>query len=230
MKKTIIGTALASMLVVGLVGSASAGKPVEVWTDNAGDAGNHDQGVVGPGFDQAGFDLVSGSINKVGKNLEFVTTVAGMPTTGSLPEGARMMWHFGVGTEQYRFTIKSQDVGKPDVIGQSGQERLGQVYANGVFRLEQCSEDTTLPLTLVQCKVLEYLDGKFDPATKTITAVLPLASVKAKAGTLISGGTGGAADTACQVCWVPHYAERSLTSTTVIDSATVAASYKVPKK
>ncbi len=220
---------LAAGMAWALVTPAHAGKPVEVWTDAAGDAGNQDSGV--PGFEQGGFDLLSGTITKVGKNLEFVTTVAAMPPTGALPEGARLMWHFSVNGEEYRFTIKSQDVGKPDVIGGSGQERIGQVYANGVFRLEQCSEvPAPAVLTLINCATLEYLDGKFDPATKTITAVLPLAAVKAKTGSVVAGGTSGAASTSCQICWVPHYAERSLTPATVIDSATMAVSYKVPKK
>lgn len=228
MRKFLI-TLMAAGVVVGLVGGARAAKPVTVFEDAVGDAGNQDSGL--PGFDQAGFDLVSGTITKAGKNLEFTATHAAMPPIGTLPEGFRLMWHFSVDGEEYRFTIKSADIGKPDVLAQSGTERVGQVYLEGVYRLEQCSEEA-LPavLTLVNCNTIEYLDGSFDPAAKTATAILPMSLVKAKVGSEILGGTSGASSTSCQICWVPHIAERSLTASTVIDSAAMSVAYKVPKK
>lgn len=92
-----------------------------------------------------------------------------MPPTGTPGEAFRLLWHFAVGTEQYRFTAKSIDIGKPDVIAQSGTERVGQVDTDGHFRLEQCTDEPApAVLTLVQCRPVEYLDGSFDPATKTL--------------------------------------------------------------
>jgi len=223
-KALLLTTALA--LALTSIGAATAGKPAKVFEDPAGDAGNQDTGL--PGADQAGFDLVGGTIGKVKKNLAFTVEHAAMPSSGTLPEAFRLLWHINVGGDEYRFTVKSFDIGKPDVIGQSGQERVGKVY-QGVARLEQCAEEETPAITLINCKVLEYLEAKFDAATKTVTWSLPLKSVKAKVGSLIVGGTTGAAPT-CQVCWVPHYAERSLTPVTIIDSAAMTGSYKVPKK
>ena len=216
-------------LFVALIGPANAGKPKVVFEDAAGDAGN--QGTAAPGADQAGFDITGGSIAKVGKNLEFTTTVAAMPPSGALPEGFRYLWHFNVDGEEFRFTIKSQDIGDPDLVAQTGTERVGRVDMEGHFRLEQCTtEATPAGLTLSQCTAVEYLEGVFDPATASFTAIVPMALIKAKTGSQIVGGTGGSTSTGCQICWIPHYAERSLTPHTIIDSAAQAVTYKVPKK
>lgn len=223
-------TLIAGAMLLGLAASASAGKPVTVFEDAANDAGNSEQGLALPPATLAGLDLVSGTIAKNGADLDFtVTTAAGMPQTGMAPEMFRLLWHVNIGGEEYRFTVKSLDVGKPDAIAQEGTDRVGQVY-QGVARLEQCAEEATPAITLVNCGAVEYFGATFDAAAGTITWKVPLAAIKAKTGTLIGGGTSGAANTACQICFVPHYAERSLTPSTVIDSAVMATSYKVPKK
>ncbi len=226
--RKLIASLVAAGLITGLVGAASAA-PKQVMTDTAGDAGNQDSGI--PGADQAGFDLVAASIDKVKTNLEFTVEHAAMPPNGALPEGFRFLWHIMVNAkDEFRFTVKSADIGKPDVIAQNGQDRVGQVWLNGVFRLETCAEEP-LPavLTLVNCKTVEYLDGKFDPAAKTFTIIVPLKLIKAKTGSTIAGGTFGSASSGCQICWIPHYAERSLTPATIIDSATQSVTYKVPR-
>lgn len=228
--RKIVSILLAGGLVLGAVASANAAakpKPITVFTDAKGDAGNDSTGPL-PGVDQGGFDLTGGTIAKNGANLDFTVTQASMPSTGTLPEGFRLLWHFNVGSTEYRFTVKSLDVGKPDVVAQSGSERVGQVY-QGVARLETCSLDTTLPLTLSQCVVSAYYDATFDSASASEKWSVPLKDLKAKTGTLINPGTGGAAGTGCQICWVPHYAERSLTPTTIIDSAVQTVAYKIPK-
>lgn len=218
---------LAGGLLVGLLGNANAA-PTKVITDAAGDAGLASQALAIPGADQMGFDIVGGTINQVGPNLEFTVESAAMPPNGALPEGFRFLWHFDIAGTQYRLTIKSADIGKPDVLAGSGQERVGRFDPAGHFRLETCSEEP-LPavLTLINCNAVEYLEGAFDPTSKTFTAIVPLKSIKAKKGTVVLPGTGGSTDTGCQVCWVPHYAERSLTPHTVIDGAVMAKSFKV---
>ena len=220
--------ALAALGLVAALAGPAAAKPVTVFEDAAGDAGNQDSGL--PGFDQAGFDLVKGTIDKKGKNLIFTVEHAAMPSTGTPGELFRLLWHFAVGGEQYRVTAKSIDIGKPDVLAQSGTERVGQVDTDGHFRLEQCAEEATPAITLINCRAIEYLEGGFDPASATLMFVVPMKLIKAKPGTVISGGTSGAASSGCMICWVPHYAERSLTPLTIIDSATMTTSYKVPKR
>jgi len=226
MKK--LGALLAAALITAALAGTSSAKPVKAFTDAPGDAGTPTTGAL-PGLDQAGFDLIEGSIDKVKSNLEFTVTHAAMPPTGSMPEGARFLWHFSVDGHEYRVTVKSADIGKPDPLsGPNGQERVGQVYLDGLFRLEDFSDGQAVAtLTMPVYNVVAYLDGVWDPASASFKVILPLKTVKAKKGSVIAGGTGGAADTSCQICWVPHYGERSLTPHTVIDFATQTTVYKV---
>lgn len=224
-------TLIAGAMLLGLTGNAFAAKPVTVFEDPANDAGNTAQGLALPPATLAGLDLLNGSVVKSGADLEFtVTNAAALPQAGSAPEAFRLLWHINSGGTEYRFTVKSLDVGKPDAIAQEGTERVGQVY-QGVARLETCA-DQALPavLTLVNCKAVEYFQATFDATAATITWKVPLASISAKTGTVIAGGTTAAASSDCQICWVPHYAERSLTPSTIVDNATMATPYKVPKK
>lgn len=223
-----IGVLTAAALSLGFVGAANAGAPVAVWEDAADDVSVNGNPVAGAGA--AGVDLLKGEIARSGKDIEFKVTHASMPAPGTLPEAARFLWHFQVDGEEYRFTVKAVDIGKPDAIAQSGTERVGKVDAAGHFRLEQCVTDATLPLTLSNCNPVAYYTGAFDAAAGTFSLKVPMADLKAKNGSLISGGTGGATGTGCQICWVLHYAERSLTPVTVLDAAAQATSYKVPKK
>jgi hypothetical protein len=139
-----------------------------------------------------------------------------------------MLWHFNVGATEYRFTVKSLDVGKPDFVAQSGTERVGTVY-DGLARLESCYVEETPAIRLSQCDVLGYYDATFDSGAATATWAMPLADIEATPGTVIGGGTGGASET-CMICWVPHYLERSLTPSTQIDAAVMSATYTIPKK
>jgi hypothetical protein len=235
--RKLLSILLAAGLLTGVAASAQAAKkkppappaPVVVFTDAEGDAGNDAAGAL-PGASEQGFDLTQGTIFKApgATDLTFTVKHAAMPADGTPGELFRLLWHFNVGATEYRFTVKSLDVGKPDVMAQSGTERVGTLY-EGVARLESCYTDETLPLTLSQCEVLAYYDATFDSAEATATWAVPLADIEATPGTVIGGGTGGASET-CMICWVPHYAERSLTPTTQIDAAVMALTYKVPKK
>jgi hypothetical protein len=211
-------------MLFGILGSASAAKkPVVMFEDVAGDAD------LAQGLGQSlpgGWDLLGGTIIKKGKNLEFVVTHADMPPIGSGPEGTRFIWNFSVDGEPYRFTVKSVDIGKPDVAGGQTTERVGRADVAGHFRLEGECVTVTTGIGFVNCPPLEYLEGSFDPAAKTFTIILPMASVKAKVGSIVGPG----ADQICIICWVSHYAERSLSPNTVIDAAASGTSYKIPKK
>ena len=232
--KKLLSLALVSAVMIGAAGfaQAAAPKPVVLFEDPSGDA-DFRQGT-GQSI-PAGLDVVSGSIAQDGKELEFVVTHADMPPTGSAGEGFRLIWGLTVGTTQYEITVKSFDVGKPDVIASvmgadpNGEERVGQVY-QGVARFEECGT-IVLGIQWSQCTALGYYEATFDPATKTVTWRVPLAIMKAKKGTTIAGGAGGRAATGCQICWIAHYAERSLSSTgpnsTVVDSATQTVTFKV---
>src|SRR5688500_5450719 len=138
--KKLMSLMLACGVLLGALSTANA-KPKTVFEDPAGGAGVASQGAPVPGADQAGFDLVSGAIERKGANLEFTVTHAAMPPSGSLPEGFRFLWHINVDGDEYRFSVKSADIGKPDPLsGPNGEERVGQIYLDGQFRLETWEE------------------------------------------------------------------------------------------
>jgi hypothetical protein len=233
-KKLLAAVVAGAMLLVAPVLPAGAKKkkakpkPVVVMTDAAGDAGNQDTGA--PGAAEAGFDMVKGIIGQKGKNVTFSVEHSQMPESGSLGEGFRLIWGLVVDGEVYEMTVKSLDVGKPDVIasamGQSpnGAERVGQVY-QGVARLEQCGT-LSAGISWSQCTAVAYYDATFDAAKKTASWAIDMKTLKAKKGSLITGG-GNRADTGCLICWVPQYAERSLTPQSIIDSAAPTKNYKI---
>ena len=223
--RKLVAALVAAGLVGGFSGQGVAAVPRRVFTDPAGDAGN--QGIGAPGFSEVGLDLVHGTITKKGGNLEFSVLHASMPPSGSLPEGARFLWAFKVDYRtEFRITAKSADIGKPDVLAENGTERVGTAEFDH-FRLEQCSPDT-LGLGRVNCSAIKYIVGKFNPMEKSLTAVVPLKTIKAKTGSVITGTDGEAAQI-CQICWITHIAERSVNATR-IDGADQTVSYKVPKK
>ena len=224
MKKTLSFLAAAA-ITVGLLGPASA-KPLTVIEDASGDA----DVATGAGASiPAGLDIVAGTIEKKGKDLIFSVEHADMPPTGSLPEGARFLWAFNIGDKGYRWTFKSADIGKPDVVASQTDERVGRVDAQGHFRLEaDCSATPVGSVSMINCPVVGYYEGTIDAAAKTLSVAIPMKDLKAKTGTKITPGAGENTQI-CPVCWVSHVAERSLNST-IIDSAAMAKTFTVPKK
>ena len=224
--RKLLSAFLAAGSIVATIGAAEAAKLKfsPAWTDAANDA-DAQQGVGAsvPG----GFDLVTGAIGRNKNNLEF--QVAHADIQPSLPEGFRFLWAFNVDGEDYRLTVKSADIGKPDVIAGESDERVGRVDATGHFRLEGNCEtgETVGVLQPINCEPIAYLTRTFDTAAKMLVFPVPMKLIKAKTGSVIAGG-GGSAVTICQICWVTHAAERSLNAT-IIDAATMTTSVKVPK-
>jgi len=219
--KKLVSLLLAGGLILGVVAGAQA-KPATVFTDDAGDATVEGRSPLNiPG----GWDITEGAIEAKGKDLLFTVTHGDMPPFGSMPEATRFLWNFTVNKKPYRLTVKSADIGKPDVIGGQTTERVGRVDLQGHFRIEgECVTDATLPLQRVNCPPLGYFDGSFDPATMSFTAIIPMSVFKAKAGSVVGIGT----EQICTICWVSHYAERSL-NLTVIDEANQLKTYKIPR-
>ncbi|HEV2757398.1 MAG TPA: hypothetical protein VG318_16655 [Actinomycetota bacterium] len=233
--KKLLGTAVVGLLVAGAVlpaGAKPAAKATMVFEDAAGDAGNYNTGAL-PGVSDAGFDLTKGEVSQEapGKDVTFVVTHSAMPSTGTPGEAFRMIWGFAVDGTQYEFTVKSVDVGEPDVVTSAmtqtptGTERVGKVY-QGVARLEECGV-INAGIDWSQCSAKEYFEAVFDPAAGTVTWSVPVKSLGAKKGSLVTGGGGSRVTTGCMICWVPQYAERSLTPHSIIDAAVQSATYKV---
>ena len=235
MRRPVIGLLAIPLIALAALPAHAAPKVTTVFTDPAGDAGLTPQGTPTPiaPFNSLGIDLTKGTISRQGANLKYsITLGSAFPNFGELPEASRLVWQFTVfkGAE-YRFTIKSFDIGKPDVVQQNGTERVGKVYDKGEFRLEQCGDpNATLPVTLSQCNPIAYLNGTVDATGKTISWTMPLALIKGKTGMKLQNGTGGLNPTGCNICFVAHYAERSLTPNTVFDDAIpTATAYVIPK-
>lgn len=213
-------------------GAKKAPKPVVVFEDAAGDAGN--QGSAVPGAAEAGFDLVKGEVNqeKKGGDVTFTVTHASMPASGPPGEAFRFIWGFAVDGTQYEWTVKSVDVGEPDVIttvitqDPNGEERVGKVY-QGVARLEECGIFATPAINWSTCEAKAYFDVEFEPDSATMTWSVDQKTLGVKKGSLIVGGGGSRTSTGCMICWLPQYAERSLTPHSIIDAATMTTSYKV---
>ncbi|HVF54418.1 MAG TPA: hypothetical protein VNC78_12555 [Actinomycetota bacterium] len=214
------------LMLLGVPGAEA--KPTQLWEDGVGDTELNASPV--PGLDQLGFDLVGGAIEKVGSDLHFSVTHASMPPAGNIPETFRFLWLFDVDGTTYRITYKRADIGKPDIPAGETTERVGRADVEGHFRLEgECANTPTpTPVIFVNCKPLEYVTGSFDAAAKTFTVIIPMASVKAKAGSKVIPGSGEALIT-CQICWLTHTAERSLAAT-IVDRAVWATTFKVPKR
>lgn len=231
--KRLLTLVLVGGLVLGLVGTANAGKSHVLFEDPVGDTGLGFGPAVGdhplPGIDQGGFDLVSGEIARAGKALEFKVTSASMPPTGSLPEGAKFLWHFVVNGKRFRLMIKSQDVGKPNLVTQQGTERIGRVDLEGHFRLERCGLVFEVAGLVEQgsCDVLGYEDGYFDPAAKSFSATIPLKHIGATTGSVIQADEE--LDWDCPICWANQTAETGVV-VTVFDSTDPFAEYRVPSK
>jgi hypothetical protein len=221
--RRLIALALAGGLLIATMGPVQA-KPTAVWEDAAGDAGNQDSGV--PGVDQLGYDLVGGAIEKKGKNLNFIVTHAAQLPIGTGHEVTRFMWAFNVGKNPFRITAKMVDIGKPNPMTMDGQDRIGKANPTGFAKLEGNCETTTTPAAnAINCATLAEVPVTFDAAAKTIVVEVPLKSIKAKKGSVITGGAGDNASI-CMICWVTHVFERSF-NYTIIDSAAQAKTYKV---
>lgn len=224
--KRAIGILISAACLAASMTSPAGAKLPPMWEDPTGDT--EFNGGATPGLDQGGFDLTGGYLVAQGKDLQFSVTHSAMPPNGSLPEGFRFLWAFSVGKVSYRITAKTADLGKPDAVGGTGSDRVGKVDAMGHFRLEgQCEDVDMTAFRAINCQQLAYLEGSFDPASKTLTVLVPMNVIKAKPGTVIGPG-GGSEIAICMICWVSHAAERSH-QYTVMDYAFMTKTYKIPK-
>jgi hypothetical protein len=242
MRRVLISVLALSVLALAPLQANAAPKVVTVFTDAADDSGING-GTVIPQSSNLGLDLVKGTVVRKGNNLEYTLKFSKpFPNYGQFPEGTRVMYQFTVGKGvEYRFTIKSLDIGKPDPVQQTGADRVGTVYDKGEFRLEKCGDpvDTGLPvappITLVGCNVVGgpsgYLKGSVNASAGTLTWTLPLSLLKLKTGSIITNGVGQFNANKCNICVISHVAERSLATETVIDDAvpTGTGKYVVPK-
>jgi hypothetical protein len=230
----LVATIMAMSLTPSSASAASLFKDATVFTDPEGDA--RVRGHEPP--DKFGLDLVQGRIKWASSAPELITFEAtmtsmweenGTPLFGSQGEWARLVWHFAVGKHQYRLTMKTRDLGKPDAFSGSGLDRVGQLDAYGHYRLEECTTGTSpIGTDAVFCETIEYLDGFIEVLPATIRTYVPASSIGVRSGSVIKVGTGGLADVGCEVCWVVDVAERADDPEMIVDAADVTRIFRMP--
>ncbi|MEA2446514.1 MAG: hypothetical protein QOK47_151 [Actinomycetota bacterium] len=193
--RTALSLLLTGLLVGGLLaGSTSsafgAAKATVVGTDVAGD-----WGAVGPTGDNSinafgdavGQDLVGAEIGAAdAKTLNFVIKVNSLPPSGGMPEFSRYTWDFTVDgkfTElDGKFTNYSRGVCDPTGGACPPPRDPGM---QPFFVRGNCTI-TSAGTNLTTCEEVGVVQATFDAAAKTITIPVPLALIKAKAGSKIA--------------------------------------------
>lgn len=188
--RSVVTAAIVSLLVVGIVASPSAtaqkkAAPQVVGTDDPADWGTNADPNVGPLGAQLGQELVGAAIGMADpKTINFIIEVSSLPPWGGIPEVSRYNWDFTVNGEAYQltggWTEYLRGVCNPLHTGACPPPSDPGPQA---FFLRQG------PCTVgADCQLLEVFQATFDPATATITIPVPLAAIKAKAGSKIGPG------------------------------------------
>ena len=196
MKTRILISTLVSVCVVGgllsTAGVATAAKksgPKVIATDAADDWGSNVDAGLAPVGAALGQELVEASIGMAdAKTVNFVITVAGLPPTGGIPEGARYSWDFTVNGEAFgmsgNFTDYARGVCYPAHTNSCpppkdpGQQPF-------FIRQGPCTIGAG---GLGECNLIATVKAIFDTAAATITIPVPLEALGAKAGSKIGPG------------------------------------------
>jgi hypothetical protein len=188
--RSVVTTAVASVLLVGLLAPASAiakksSGPTVVGTDDAADWGVNADPTLTPLGGPLGQELVEASIGMAdAKTINFVIKVASLPPSGGVPEASRYNWDFTVNGTAYQltgaFTDYLRGVCNPLHTGACPPP---QDPGQQPFFLRQGS-----CLVGEDCFLLDTFNATFDAAEATITIPVPLAAIKAKPGSKIGPG------------------------------------------
>jgi hypothetical protein len=188
--RSVVTAIAVPVLLLGVLapGSAAAKKksgPVVVGTDDAADWGVNADASLTPLGGPLGQELVEASIGMAdAKTVNFVIKVASLPPSGGVPEASRYNWDFTVNGTAYQLTGAFTD------------------YLRGVcnpLHTNACpppQDPGQQPFFLRQgpctvgaeCNLLGTFTATFDAAEATITVPVPLAAIKAKAGSKIGPG------------------------------------------
>ena len=200
--KKIVAVALTALVGAALFvpATASAKKakgPVVLGTDVTGDWGSAaapDPALVGPFAqlgNELGMDLTEAAIGPGAEQgtLNFVISVAKLPSQGGTPEVARYSWDFTVNGEEYeldgKFTNYSRGACDPTAGSCPPPRDPGQ---QPFFLRGECVVEPTANVTT--CKELAVIQATFDAAKGTITIPVTLEQISAKPGSKIAPGVG----------------------------------------
>lgn len=189
--RSVLTMAIVSALMLAILapGSATAAKkaagPQVVGTDDEADWGVNADATLTPLGGPLGQELVEASIGMADpKTINFVIKVASLPPTGGIPEASRYNWDFTMNGTAYQltgaFTDYLRGVCNPLHTGACPPP---QDPGQQPFFLRQG------PCTVgADCFLLDTFNATFDAAAGTITIPVPLAAIKAKAGSKIGPG------------------------------------------
>ena len=236
MKRTpLVALALAAALAAAIAlpaGSASAAKksgPVVVGKDDAGDWGATVDPNIGPIGDVLGQDLTSASIAPAGdgKTLNFIIGVNSLPPAGGMPEITRYTWDFSVdGSEAMEIDGKFTNYSRGACDPTSKQCPPPRDPGLQPFLIRgACYVEPLVATNFTICEELARVQGVFDASAGTITVPVPMAAIKAKPGSKITGmaGTFGGTISAAPAAFGTF-------SNFPMDLLTVTGTYVVPKK
>lgn len=228
--KTFVALALTAALAAAFVvptGASAAVKPVVVATDPEGDWGGNVDPTIGPVGAAFGMDLTEGSISMADKaTVNFVITLASLPPSGGVPEGVRYTWDFTVAGKVLQLDGKFTNYSRGACDPTNGQCPPPRDPGMQPFLLRgSCAPNPTVT-NLTVCEELGVIKATFDSAAGTITIPVPLAMMKAKAGTKIEPATNSVFGSSINV--IPSAFVSS--GNFPFDAMTTTATFTVPKK
>lgn len=213
---------IASGALVGGTATAKP-KPVVVGTDPAGDWGSNQDPTLGPIGGPLGQDVVKAEIAKAdAKTLNFIITLASLPPNGGLPEGTRYTWHMVVGGNYTELDGKWSNYSRGACDPTAGSCPPPRDPGMQPFVVRgNCTSDQ-----VVICEEVGIVQATFDPGAATITIPVPLALLKAKAGTQISHGVSeGSTFSGVSAAPSAFYSHATLP----YDTLTMTKTYVVPR-
>jgi len=191
-RKSISLLLSAAAIATGLfVSTSAAAKPktIVVGTDPAGDWGSNVDASLGPIGEPLGQDLVEASIGMADKKtINFIIKVSSLPPNGGLPEGTRYTWQLLVDGNFAELDGKWSNYSRGACDPTAGNCPPPRDPGSQPFLIRgDCTADQ-----VIVCKELGIVQATFDAASGTITIPVPLALLKARAGTKIQAGTQAA--------------------------------------
>jgi hypothetical protein len=235
MKKLTVSLVLLIALLAALVGpsglAVAKGKkvagPVVVATDVTGDWGAEVDPTIAPAADVLGQDLVEASIGMAdASTVNFVIKVAALPPTGGIPEFSRFGWDFTVDGNAFAmsggFTDYLRGVCYPLHAGTCPPPRDPGMQPFFI-RQGACTVGAD---SLTNCTLVATVKATFDSAAGTITIPVPLAALKAKAGSKIGPGTNASFGSTLYASPAAVISSANLPHDTMVATGT----FTVPKK
>jgi hypothetical protein len=185
----VAGAALLAGAAIG--GSAQAAKakkgPTVVGVDAADDWGSNVDPQLAPVGNQLGQELVEAAIEKAdAKTLNFIIKVAGLPSSGGVPEFSRYVWTMTVDGTLLQVDGKFTNYHRGACDPTAGTCPPPRDPGEAPFMVRgNCTDNGG---TAVTCEEIGLVNGAFDAAAGTITVPVPMELLGAKPGSVIAHG------------------------------------------